>query len=260
MFGRAKKVEVDKTVLDSLAAQIAVILSNGDVEAEKAMGILAQGYAQFRKHYKKACSKMGCFMFESDYPTEAPLVFVYWLTGAFEYFDKRCKTFGAAADGENVEVLHGLKQAIDNLGYSLDISVLEDQVEEEAAFSKETAVLISDLFREKGYELIVFVVPEVDNSAGGGHSCCGCCSAASAVDVEDEDAADEDNEDAADNDNEEDSDDEEEEDISNDDDEDEGKEVYLFVVPTDKIEKLQQLGVKLGFLFHTVEEADAWKD
>lgn len=147
---------------EASVVQIAGILTNGNPDVLRDFKVLARDRAAFAAQHAEWYGEM----FEEDEEDEAYIlqrVTAFWLVG----HDTPYK-FGGYVDWKEAteEIVAHLREAIQNLGYPLDVDAIPFTGEE---FTDEALVAIDAHFREKGYTLVsldtggdcyhLFVVP-----------------------------------------------------------------------------------------------------
>lgn len=130
--------------------EITNIITNGDRQAISDMELLAQDTNKFYEKYKIWCDEM----LEGECrKQDIFFVLAYWLTGydVQDFNNPNC--FGWYIDWkeETGEIISGLKEPIERLGYPLDLDDIPFAGEE---FTDEALDIINHHFIKKGYHLI----------------------------------------------------------------------------------------------------------
>ena len=165
-----KTIEL-KTGVSNPMVELAKILTNDDEKIVKGVVALAKGYDYFLKEYKNWCGEElslidpNLWRLNNNDPVLLSALFSLWLTN-----DTRndSKPFGAYFDGatEVMDIISLLEQAIENLGYSIDLKNIEIDDDCDAVAVLE---IINQHIKNQGYELInldtdsdsytIFIVP-----------------------------------------------------------------------------------------------------
>lgn len=130
--------------------ELAAIITNGDRQAISDMELLAQDTNRFYIKYKLWCDEM----LEGECKKQDIFfIFAYWLTGYSVQDFENPNGFGWYIDWkeETSEILWGLKEPIEKLGYPLSLDDIPFTGEE---FTDEALEMINTHFMKKGYHLI----------------------------------------------------------------------------------------------------------
>ena len=134
----------------SSIVEIADIITNGDRQAISDMELLAQDTNKFYITYKLWCDEM---LQGECQKQDIFFVLAYWLTGYSVQNFNNPNCFGWYIDWkeETGEILLGLKEPIEKLGYPLSLDDIPFTGEE---FTDEALEIIDRHFMKKGYHLI----------------------------------------------------------------------------------------------------------